>query len=97
MSYPENSGESLLVTMSPSEIREEIASALLHRRPAALRVVGLSGTQEITFRIRSTDHTPEDSTLDLITGITDDRQNVQVTIPTRGEPMLALRPLPPQE
>ena len=97
MSYSDNQGEHLLVTMSPPEIREEIASALYNRRPARLNVVGLDGTRDIVFRIRSTDHTPEEDTLDLIIGITDDHQGVQVTIPTSGEPMLALRPLPPKE
>jgi|GEM_PF-5929083 len=97
MSYPDNPGESLLVTMSPSEIRKEIASALENRRPAAIEVMDLNGTRSIEFRIKSTNHTPEDHSLDLIIGITEGHKSVQVTIPTNGESMLALRPLPIQE
>lgn len=97
MSHSDDTGENLLITMSPSEIREEIARALYNRRSAVLRVLDLSGTRDIAFRIQSTDHTPEDETLDLIIGVTDDNKKVQVTIPTNGAPMLALRPLPPKE
>ena len=92
MSYPDSTGENLLVTMSPSEIREEIASALYNRRPAVINVVGAEGTRSISFRIRSTDHTPADNTLDLILGVTEDGRRVQVAVPTSGEPTLALRP-----
>jgi len=81
-----------MVTMTPAEIRKEVARALDQKTAVVLPVVGIDGATEIRFNISATSHTAEDNTLDLVTGYTvEENLMVQINIPTTDTPTLVIR------
>lgn len=90
MSYQK--GKAYFVTMSPADIRKEVARAMMEQTAVTLYVIGDDDTTEIQFEIGSTNHTSEDRTLDIVLGTTREGKRVQVTILTESGALLKFLP-----